>query len=79
MLELLGLEGCEEAFGRRVFPAIARAANAADDTCGLPRLAIVEAVAVVAAEGVVAEPSGRSPHTDCHAQRAEHQVAVKLF
>ena len=51
--EFLDLEGCEEAFGRCVVPAVALAAHAADDAGGLQRLAIVAAGILAAAVGVV--------------------------
>ena len=77
--ELLGLEGCEEALGRCVNPAVALSAHAADDACGLQRLAVVAAGLLAAAVGVEEESCGRSLHTEGHAQRAEHQVAINLW
>ncbi len=77
--ELLDLEGCEKAFGRSVVPAVALAAHAADDACGLQRLAIVAAGILAAAVGVMHEPRFRTLRTDGQAQRAEHQMAVDLL
>jgi hypothetical protein len=79
VLELLYLEGCEEAFGRCVVPVDALAAHAADDAGGLQRLAMFAAGILAAAVGVVEEPCSRSPRTSGHAQRAEYQKAVDLL
>jgi hypothetical protein len=77
--ELLDLEGCKEAFGRFVVPACVPADHAADNACGLQRLAVAAAGILAAAVGVVNEPRFRPLRTDGHAQRAEHQVAVDLI
>ena len=56
--ELLDLEGCGEAFGRCVVPAVALATHAADDDSGLQRPAVVAAGILAAAVGVAVELEG---------------------
>ncbi len=74
--ELLDLEGCEEAFGRGVVPAVALSAHAADDSCGLQRLAIVAAGILAAAVGVVKHPRCRLTRNYVREKRASHEAAV---
>jgi hypothetical protein len=62
--KLLDLEGCEEAFGRRVVPAVALAAHAADDACGQQRPAAVAATALTVEFDVVDGACRWSRYTD---------------